>query len=179
MIKFIGDIYNLTAKKYIVNESEIFRIDSFKLQGKAFYESGGKHSSPKYVFESTNGYSFSIEEAIYKGIAYKKELHDTIQYHGLSFLVYSDKKTQELYFSSKGTIGINVLQFQIGNKKYINIEKANREAKNQLLRNISLAVFFLYCGLILYIRKGKPSDKDNIVLFILLIVLLFLCFIVF
>jgi hypothetical protein len=177
--KFISDIYTLTLKKYMVNESEIFRIDSFKLQGKAFYESGGKYLSPKYVFESTNGYSFSIEKAIFKGIAFKKELADTLQYHELSFLVYSDKKTQELYFASKEPIGIKVLQFQIGNKKYINIEKANREAKNKLLRNISLAIFFFYYGLILYIRKGKPSNRDNIIIFILLIVLSFLCFKVF
>jgi hypothetical protein len=179
IIKFIGDIYTLTLKKYIVKESEIFKIDSFKLQGKAFYESGGKYLSPKYVFESTNGYSFNIKKAIFKGIAYKKELADTLQYHELSFLVYSDKKTQELYFASKEPIGISVLQFQIGNKKYINIEKANREAKNKLLRNISLDIFFLCVGLILYLREGKPSDRDNIIMFILFVVLSFLCFKVF
>ena len=174
-VKIFKDVYNLSFGKYIILPNEIYMIDSFKMQGKAFYDNGGKYQSPKYEFSSTNGYSFTIEKSIFKGIIGSK-FHDTIRYHGLEFIAYSDKQTLEDYIRSKQPIHINVLQFKIGYKNYIDIDKANREARNILLRHICVALFFCFYLTIFYMRKGRLSQKDNILIFLLLLLCVFFCF---
>ena len=154
IIQGLTDVYKLAFSAYIVNESQIYKVDTFRLQGKAFYSNGGKYHSPSYDFSSTNGYTFTVDENTYQGIVDKNQFADTFSYHDLKFIAYSDKATTDAY-KEKKTIYINVLQLQVGSKKYISIEKINEEHKNKLIRKILISTFLFLFVLITYLRTGK------------------------
>ncbi len=128
--------YKLASKSYKVNEADIYKVDSFRLQGKAFYNRGGKSGAHYYDFTSTNGYSFAIDKKVYPGIIDKKEFDDTFSYHNLKFIAYSNKKTVELYKKSSEPIHINLLQIQVGDRKYISVEGINAGYRYRVMRNI-------------------------------------------
>lgn len=162
IIVFIGALiqgltfaYKLTTGSYILSDSEIYMIDTFHLQGKAFYNSGRKYHTPNYDFSSTNGYNFSIDENTYKGIIDKKQIADKLSHHDLMFIAYSDKQTSEIYLKSKSPIFVNILQIKIGDTKYISLEKRNNEYKGMLTRKLLLTSFLFSFVLFVYWRTGK------------------------
>ncbi len=159
---FIGSLvqvsigaYKLASKSYKVNEADIYKIDSFRLQGKAFYNGGGKGGSPYYDFTSTNGYSFVIDQKVYPGIIDKNEFADTFSYHNLKFIAYSDKKAAELYKKSKDPISINLLQIQVGNRKYISVEGINAGYRYKIARNVLGWMLLFAFVMIRYLLTGK------------------------
>jgi len=155
IVQALINIYRLSFNTWVVNESEIYKIDSFRLQGKAFYNSAEKYHTPSYEFNSTNGYSFSIDEKVYQGIIDKKKFADTFNYHELKYIAYSDKKTADLYSKDKKPFHINILQLQIGDTKYISTEKFNEAYKNKLIRNTLISAFLFLVILFTYIKTGK------------------------
>ncbi len=155
LIQGLTYAYKLTTGGYILSDSQIYMIDTFRLQGKAFYNSGQKYHTPSYEFSSTNGNSFSIDENTYKAIIDKKQLSDTLSYHDLTFIAYSDKQTAEIYLQKKSPIFINILQIKVGDTKYISIEKRNKEYKSMLTRKLLLTVFLFSFILFVYLRIGK------------------------
>lgn len=155
IIKGLASTYELVFGAYLVKESEIYKVDTFRLQGKAYYNSGGKYLSPDYDFSSTNGYRFGVDRKTYQGIIDKKEFADTFCYHGLQFIAYADSLTVEAYKKSKEPVYINALQLQVGSKKYISVDKVNKAYKHKLIREI-LLVSVLFLGLLITYRvKGK------------------------
>ena len=155
LIQGLTFAYKLTTGSYIMRESQIYVVDTFRLQGKAFYNSGQKYHTPSYDFSSTNGYSFSIDENTYKGITDKKRFGDTLSHHDLMFIAYSDKKISEIYLQNKSPILVNILQLKIGDTKYISIEKRNDEYKSMLIRKLLLTAFLFSFVLFVYWRSGK------------------------
>lgn len=155
LIQVLVGAYKLASKSYKVNEADIYKIDSFRLQGKAFYNGGGKSGLPYYDFTSTNGYSFVIDQNVYPGIIDKNEFEDTFSYHNLKFIAYSDKKAAELYKKSKRPISINLLQVQVGDKMYISEEAVNAGYRNKVVRNVLMFIFLFGFILITYLRTGK------------------------
>lgn len=155
LIQFSTGVYHLASKDYIVKEADIHRVDSFRLQGKAFYNSGGKSNSPYYDFTSTNGYSFTIDNFVYDGIINKSEFRDTFYYHNLKFIAYSDQKTAALYRKSKTPIFIDLLQVQVGDKKYISVEGINESYRHKFISNLIVGIFLLGYLTIRYLRTGK------------------------
>ncbi len=147
--------YKLASKSYKVSDADIYMVDSFRLQGKAFYNNWRKGNSPSYDFTSINGYSFVIDQKTYPGIIDKNEFADTFSYHNLKFIAYSNRKTAELYRISKEPIHINLLQVQVGDKKYISVERINAGYRDKVIRNIFLWVFFFGFVLIRYLLTGK------------------------
>ena len=155
IIQGLTNTYELLFSTYLLNENQIYKVDTFRLQGKAFYDNGGKYLSPSYDFSSTNGYSFAVDRKTYQGIVDKKQFADTFSYHDLQFIAYSDNITVDTYRKSKKPIFINALQLQVGNKKYISIDKANEEYKSKLIRHIFLTTFLFLIILIPHLSTGK------------------------
>ncbi len=155
IIKGLTNTYELVFSTYLVNENQIYKIDTFRLQGKALYDNGGKYNSPSYDFSSTNGYTFIVDRKTYQGIVDKKQFADTFCYHDLQFIAYSDSLTADAYIKSKEPIYINALQLQVGSKKYISIDKVNEEHTSKLIRHILLTTFLLLVILIPYLSTGK------------------------
>lgn len=148
-------VYKLASRNYILKESQIYMVDTFSLQGKAFYNSGYKYKSPSYDFSSTDGYSFSLDENTYKGMIDKKQFADIISYHELKFIAYSDKETADKYSRGISPMFVNTLQLKIGDTKYISIEKRNNEYKGMLTRKLLLTIFLFSFVLFVYFRTGK------------------------
>jgi hypothetical protein len=155
LIQVMIGVYKLASKSYEVSDTDIYMVDSFRLQGKAFYNSGRKGSSPSYDFTSINGYSFVVDQKTYPGIIDKNEFADTFSYHNLKFVAYSNRKTAELYKKSKEPIHINLLQVQVGDKKYISVEGINAEYRNKITRNLLIWMLLFGFVLIKYLFTGK------------------------
>jgi hypothetical protein len=147
--------YRLASKSYKVSDADIYMVDSFRLQGKAFYNNRRKGSSPSYDFTSINGYSFVIDQKVYPGIIDKDEFADTFSYHNLKFIAYSTRKTAELYRISKEPIQIDLLQVQVGDKKYISVEGINAGYRYKVIRNILGWMLVFGFVLIRYLLTGK------------------------
>ena len=154
-VQTLSDGYKLLAGSYLIRSSDIYLVDTFKIQDKAYYNGPKKYHSPYYQFKSTDGYSFTIGEFIYKGIKDKSELYDTLLYHELPFIAYSDKRTVDLYRKSTEKIDINVYQLQIGSKKYIDIHQANKSEKSYLIRRILIALAVAVIIIISYFKTGR------------------------
>lgn len=147
--------FKLASKSYKISEADIYKVDSFRLKGKAFYNSGSKGSRPNYDFTSTNGYSFVIDQKVYAGIIDKKEFADTFCYHNLKFIAYSNKQTVELYKKSEKPIHISLLQVEVGDKKYISTEGINAAYRDKVIRNILGWIFVFGFVIIRYLITGK------------------------
>lgn len=159
-VQCITAVYDLATDNYTVRESDLYRIDSFRMQDRVYAAGGGKSGSRMYYFSSQNGYSFVIEGAAYKGIIDRAELYDTLLYHGMTFTVFSDLDTYNTYKNEKTPFGIIVLQIQIGNKKYIDLAKANGERKKKMVLHlmwIPLLCLFIY----IYRKMSAPDKKEE------------------
>lgn len=150
-IQYIFQLYSLLSKNYIIEPASVYMLDTFHLQGRGYEYKGGKNSPPRFEFTSQNRYSFTIDGAIFQAITDKKQLHDTLMYHDIRFIAFTDKKTFDKYKHEKKPFHINVLQFQIANKKYIDLDKANQVERKYLLRQAFLTpvttvfiIFFLF-----------------------------------
>ena len=151
--RFIESCYKYFSGSYIIKDSDIYKLATFQMYEKAYYEHGGKSGNRHYEFKSRNGYSFEIGYQIYQAIIYKRELSDTLMYHELKFIPYTDKLTFEKFKKERKPIFINVLQFQVGDKLYIDIGKANDFKKSNLIREILLYTFFAVLLLFVYNKK--------------------------
>jgi hypothetical protein len=158
VIELVSNSYQLLFKTYRVNDSEIYIVDTFKLQTKAYYNVGGKYHSPTYDFKSTNGYSFFVDEKVFQGISDKKAFYDTFLYHGLKFIAYSDKETAKKYSESVNPIFIKIFQIQVGEKKFIKTEQFNNAYRNKLLRKILIATFIFIILYFTYRKTGEVFD---------------------
>lgn len=133
-IYYCINLYQFLFKSYYIDETKLYRIDTFHLLDRAYESSdggGSKVSSPesKLIFESINRYSFAIDKNIYKAIIDKKKLEDTLMYYDTKFTVFSDKETYDKYQKSKAPIFIRVYQIQIGDTKYIDVSEMNNISK--------------------------------------------------
>ena len=127
-ICYLINLYQLLSKSYYVDQSRLYKIDTFHLLNRAYQQSdnsGGRSSNSKLIFESTNRYSFVIDKSFFYAITDRKKLEDTLMYHDLKFTVFSDKKTFDEYKDSKSPILIRVYQIQIGDTKYIDVSNIN------------------------------------------------------
>lgn len=147
--------FKLISGNYILSDNQIYMVDTFRLQGKAFYNSGHKFQTPSYDFSSTNGYHFVIDANTYKGIINKKQFADTFSYHELGFIAYSDKKTADKYLQESAPIFVNILQLKIGETEFISIDKRNNEYRGMLVRKLLLTIFLLSFVIIIYFRTGR------------------------
>lgn len=125
--------FRLLTGTYRISEKDIVLIGRFRLQSRAWFHASGKGGSEGYSFQSTNGYSFTLEKNTYQGIIDKKKLADTLMYHDLPFIAYSDEETLQRYRSGKRPMAINLLQLQVGHILFVDLEKANRSESIRLL----------------------------------------------
>lgn len=163
LVVYFFNFYQLLSKSYFVDESQIYKVDTFHLLNRSYEESGnsvgrGSQDESKLVFESTNRYSFAITKYAFKAITDKKELEDTLMYHDLKFTVYSNKQYLTKYKKTDSPIYIEVYQIEIGHKKYIDISKMNKLSKGDTLRWVIIppALIFFF-GFLLY----KESKNKN------------------
>lgn len=154
-------LYSLVSKTYIIHRADIYEIDTFKMQGRAFEYGGGKNSSPRFEFTSRNGYSFTIGHSIFHAIVDKPNLKDTLMYHECQFKIFSDKKTYEKYKKSTKPFHINVLQIKFGDKKYIDIDKANQIEKRTLTRQAVVGVIFLFFIILALFKYDGLTDGEK------------------
>jgi hypothetical protein len=147
--------FKLISNSYVIYSSDVYKIGSFQMQDKAYYHAGGKPYSPSYTFKSRNGYGFTIDKAVLKGVIYKQELRDTLQYHELAFTVYSDKETFERFRKTRKPIHIDVLQFQIGSKNYIDLNQVNHSMKIRLIAHLILSLVLFLFMVYSYYKKGN------------------------
>ena len=162
LIYYFFNFYQLISKSYYVDETELIKVDTFHLYTRAFRSSdggGGKsHSEPKLIFEDLKRNSFAIDGNIFQAITDKKKLEDTLMYHDLKFTVFSDRDTYNNYTKSKIPIFIRVYQIQIGNAKYVDIDKMNSISKGSLMRRVIIPpAFIFFFGLLLY-KENKDQN---------------------
>jgi hypothetical protein len=163
IFSYLINPYHLVAKTYYVDESKLYKVDTFHLLDRAYEQSdnsgGGRLSSKtKLVFESTNRYSFAIDDNIFQAIIDPKKLEDTLQYHDLKFTVYTTKGFFEKYKTTNSPIFIKVYQIQIGETKYIDISKLNKLSKGGALRGTIIPpVFIFFFGFLLYKTNQSQS----------------------
>jgi hypothetical protein len=175
--QYSSRVYSLISRNYIIYESDIYEIGTFKIQGRAYEYGSGKNSTPRFEFNSIDGYSFTIGHSVFQAIIDKAELRDTLMYHESQFKVYSDKKTYENYTKSATPIYIEVLQIQYGEKKYIDINKANQIEKRALIRQAVgglVLLFFIILALFKYdeFTENKKALAGAIFLTVMILILL-------
>jgi hypothetical protein len=150
------EIFKLKNKTYSIKESELYKLDSIKLMDKAYLFRAGKNTSDRYEFVDKNDFPFIIDQS-YNSIINKSQTYDTLQYSTTVLTVYTDKEGYENYSKGNKSTDIEVYQFAIGNKKYIDIEKLNnfkREVINELLIFFSI----IYLILFIYIYRLEKFD---------------------
>lgn len=159
--------YELFAKSYYVEETKLYKTDTFHLFTRAFRSSdlGGRGSSkPKLVFESINKYSFDISGNIYTAITDLEKLEDTLMFHDTKFIVFTDKENYDKYRKSKEPIFIKVYQIQIGDTKYIDIKKLNKISKENLLGGMVIPLIIIIFLLFIIGRKIEWYTTWKIIL---------------
>ena len=162
-VYYLVNLYQFVAKTYYVDESKLYRVDTFHLYNRAYktsdnYSGKFSHAYPKLVFQSTNGYSFAIDKYIYEAVIDKKKLEDTLIYDDLKFTAYTDKENFEKFKTYSYPIFIRVYQIQICDTKYIDIQKMNEIAKGNIKRGILIPpAFIFFFGFLLY----KQNQNDD------------------
>jgi len=158
IIYYFTNLYKLISKTYYIDESELYKVDTFHLLNRAYQESdyGGKtHSYSKLVFKSTNGYSFAIDEHIFEAINNKKKLEDTMMYPDLKFTVFTDKTYFDDYKKSTFPIFIRAYQIQIGHVKYVDIKKMNEITKGYMKRGVFIPPAFIFFFVFLGYKQNQ------------------------
>ncbi|WP_153796267.1 hypothetical protein [Foetidibacter luteolus] len=167
VVYYVINFYQLIAGTYYVEETKLYKIDTFHLLGRAFEQSGNSgnvrytSSRPKLVFESVNRYSFVIDRNLFQAITDRKKLEDTLMYHGLKFTVYSDAEDFEEYKKSISPISIRVYQLQIGDMRYIDFTKFNMLTRRDAMKGAIIPpAFILFFGVFLY-KQNKDKNYWN------------------
>jgi hypothetical protein len=148
LIYYFTNIYQLLSKSYYVDESKLYKVDTFHLYNRAYQQSdygGGKfsHYYPKLVFESTNGYSFAIDKYIFEAVTDKKKLEDALMYDGLKFTAFTDKENFDKFRKYSYPVFIRVYQIQIGDTKYVDIQRMNEITKGNIKRGVIIPPAFI------------------------------------
>lgn len=159
---YLINIFHLFAKTYYFDESQLYKVDTFHLLGKAHQDSdntGGRGPyKPKLVFKSTNGYSFSIDKNIYNAIVDREKLEDTLMYHDLKFTIYSSQEYFDIYQKTVKPIYIRVFQIQVGDTKYIDIARFNEIRKSGTLLGVfAPPLIILFIGFLIYKEIHRPG----------------------
>jgi hypothetical protein len=147
--KLVADINELRNSASLTGSQSLVKIDSFKLQGKAEYEtSGAKGAINGVSFTSTNGHHFFIGKAAWEGITESIQLRELLKRHGLEFIAYADQETYEQYTSRRLFRSIDVKQIQVGEKKFIDLAKGQlkyaRKMKWKIFGEIIFVVLVFY-----------------------------------
>ena len=165
---YFSNVYQLLLKSYYVDESKLYKIDTFHLLNRAYEQSdnsgGSRRSShPELVFQSSNRYSFVIDRSIFNAITDKDKLEDTLMYHDLKFTVFSDKGTYDKYKKSQTPILIRVYQVQIGDTNYIDIARTNSLNKSKRIAGVVFppAVILLIFFLVKSHSNKHPAFKNS------------------
>ena len=162
-VYYLLNLYQLVAKTYYVDEAKLYKVDTFHLLNRAYEQSdnsgdGRRSSKRELVFQSTNRYSFAIDKNVFEAIIDKKKLEDTLMYHDLKFIVYTNKEYFDQYKKANKPTFIRVYQIQIGDTKYIDISKMNELSKGDVLRGAIISpVFIFFFGFLLY----KENQSQN------------------
>jgi hypothetical protein len=149
LIFIIIQIFSLTNNSYLINESNLYKLDSIKLMDKVYLTGGGRGSSEHYEFEDTNGFAFIIDGKEYSSITNNSFVYDTLQYSSTFLTIYTDKDGYENYLQGNKSTNIEVYQFSIGDKKCIDINKLNSDIKkvkteNLIFLSIAYVLLFTY-----------------------------------
>ena len=169
ILYYLINFYQLVAKTYYVDESKLYKVDTFHLLNRAYeqsdnYGSGRRSSKPELIFESTNRYSFAIDKNIFQAIVDKEKLEDTLMYHDLKFTVYTDREYFDKFKKTNSPIFIRVYQIQIGNTKYIDISKMNKLSKGDTLRGVIIPPAFIFFFGFLIFKKPEWWTNRRIVI---------------
>jgi hypothetical protein len=153
------DIYKLFSKSYFINKADLIKIDTFHLLGRAYkYSGGSKSGTSGFEFESTDRHKFQISAEQFSSINDLTELTDTLMYHDLKFTGYTKKENEEKN-TAKGKKTIELYQFTIGNKNYIDIDKVNELSGSNLTRKaIIWFIFYLFLTIGLY--QNRKTIKN-------------------
>jgi hypothetical protein len=164
-IFFVGQcfyrLYSLVSKNYIIHSADIYEIGTFQMQGRAYEYGASKNSSPRFEFTARNGYSFTIDHSIFQAIVDKPKLKDTLMYHDCQFKIFSDKQAFENYRKSTEPFHINVLQIQLGDKKYIDISNANQIQKRTLTRQVVTGIIFMFFIVLAIFKYDNLTEGEK------------------
>ena len=173
---YAQSIYSLVSKTYFIDESKLYKLDTFHLYNRAYITSdgaAGRHSRSEFrrqlQFQSTNGYSFAIRGNTFESISKMERLKNVLLYddnsfianttlnHDVAFIPYTSKEVFEEYKSTAYPIHIEVSQLQIGNTKYIDINQLNNLSRSRLKTAIIKPAFI--AGVIILIVTIKPFRR--------------------
>lgn len=82
-------------------------------------------------------------------------------HHECQFKIFADKETYEKYKKSSKPFHINVLQIQFGNKKYIDINKANQIEKRRLIWNAATGLILILFVTPALVRLSTNHNKTK------------------
>jgi hypothetical protein len=175
LVSYFYNAYALFSKSYLVEESSLFKIDTFHLYTRAFTTSdgAGRNSKLKLTFESTNGYWFAIGGNFYEAIINRQKLEDTLMYHDLKFTIYSNKEVYRKYITSKVPIFVPVYQIQVGESEYINLAAMNIIARRKLLEGVIIPPAVVLFILFALYSKTSWTDRRRLLFAIVFILTLF------
>ena len=84
---YAQSIYSLVSKTYFIDESKLYKLDTFHLYNRAYITSdgaAGRHSRSEFrrqlQFQSTNGYSFAIRGNTFESISKMERLKNVLLY---------------------------------------------------------------------------------------------------
>lgn len=150
----LRDVYSLTSKSYLIGSNKLVRLDTLELLNRAYKYSGGKGSPSRLEFESTNRHNFRISGERFFAVSDINKLTDTLMYHGTKFLVYTDKDGLENYKDNSKSL-IEVYQFLLDGKQYIDISRTNQLSQNKLIRAMFLWTALIGVILFAILRKRE------------------------
>ena len=147
--------WSLSSHSYVIDESKLYRLDSIKIQDKAYYSNGIK-SGESYYFEDTERMPFLIGGDICHCFIGKTFIYDTLRYNGTVLTIYTDKDGYIDYTKrNKWVHHINVYQFYIGNRKCVDMNALSLSNKERdRLMIIVATVFTLYSHLFSLIKRN-------------------------
>jgi hypothetical protein len=138
-------IVPLTIKSYVLNKSDLCKIDTVKLLDRAFYlHSGNNYQVSGIEFEDKNYKNFRITGSSWNKLQDGRQLYDTLQYNGLTMTILTDKDGYAHYFDKTNNNNIDVLGLTIADKSYIKLNDLNNDDKD---RKCDMIIFFsiTYC----------------------------------
>jgi hypothetical protein len=147
-------VISFASKSYVINNSELYKIDSVKMLDRAFYLTASKSSSKSGIeFEDLKYKTFRIEGSSWNALREKKNLYDTMQYSSLIMTIYTDKQGYNNYVNKNDDSKIKVFGLKIANKDFINLDDVNVDAKGRIFFIIIILSVLYLLFILLYLNN--------------------------
>jgi hypothetical protein len=149
----IYSILPLFTKSYIIKEKDLIKLGTFSVGSRAYFHEGGPRSGSSFIeINAVGNQSFHLGHEQLRSVTDQQQLKDTLLYANTNFVVYTDKEGQERYLTSNRPV-ISIYQLEIGNKKYVDLDKANKMTRTSLIARAILYGSIYATVLFVFLRK--------------------------